>query len=81
MNSTTLKLILINIIYNDIEYIIMKTMSINKTRDLTPFINIYRGMKIIINKNLYPKIRIVMEHLVMSNVFHSQNLVEFNMII
>ncbi len=80
MNSTTLKLILINIIYNDIEYIIMQTMSINKTRDLTPFINIYRGMKIIINKNIFLKIRIVMEHLVMSNVFHSQNLVEFNMI-
>jgi hypothetical protein len=55
-------------------------MSINKTRDLTPFINIYRGMKIIINKNIFLKIRIVMEHLVMSKVFHSQNHTEFNMI-
>lgn len=58
----------------------MQTMLINKGHDLTPFINIYRRMKIIINKNLYPKIGIVMEHLVMSKVFHSQNHTEFNMI-
>jgi hypothetical protein len=42
--------------------------------------NIYRGMKILITKNLYPKIGIVMEHLVMSKAFYSQNHIEFNMI-
>ncbi len=86
MNSTTLKLVLINNIYktnpthNDIQYIIIQTMSINKTHDLTPFINIYRGMKIIITNNLYLKMGIVTECLVMSKVFHSQNHIEFNMI-
>jgi hypothetical protein len=48
-------------ICNDIKCIIRQTMSISKTQCLTPFLKIYKGMKIIITKNLYPKLKIVNE--------------------
>ncbi len=44
---------------NDIKYIIRQTMSRSKTQCLTPFLKVYKGMKIIIIENLYPKLRIV----------------------
>ncbi len=34
-------------------------MSTSKTQCLTPFFKIYKGMKVVIMKNLYPKPRIV----------------------
>jgi hypothetical protein len=34
-------------------------MSTSKTQCLTPFFEIYKGMKVVIMKNLYPKPRIV----------------------
>ncbi len=46
-------------IHNDIKYMIRQTMSISKTQCLTPFLKIYKGMKVIIIKNLYPKLRII----------------------
>jgi hypothetical protein len=50
-------------ICNDIKYIIKQTMSTSKTQCLTPFLKIYRGMRIIITKNLYPKLGIVNENI------------------
>ncbi len=46
-------------IHNDIKYIIRQTMSTNKTQYLTPFLKIYKGLKVIITKKWYPKLRIV----------------------
>jgi hypothetical protein len=46
-------------ICNDIKYIIIQTMSTSKTQCLTPFLKIYKGLKIIITKKLYPKLKIV----------------------
>ncbi len=43
----------------DIYYIIKQIMSRNKTSYLTPFLQIYKKMKAIITKKLYPKLRIV----------------------
>jgi hypothetical protein len=37
-------------IHNDIKYIIRQTMSTNKTQYLTPFLKIFKGLKIIITK-------------------------------
>jgi hypothetical protein len=34
-------------------------MSTSKTQCLTPFFKIYKGMKVVIMKNLYPRPRIV----------------------
>jgi ATP-dependent exoDNAse (exonuclease V) alpha subunit len=34
-------------------------MSTNKTQYLTPFLKIYKGLKVIITKKWYPKLRIV----------------------
>jgi hypothetical protein len=55
-------------------------MPTNKTQSLAPFIKFYKGMKIIIIKNLYPKIRIVNRTLVILKIFHSQNHIGFNII-
>jgi hypothetical protein len=43
-------------IRKDIKYIINWTILTNKTQYLTPFLKIYKGMKVIIMKNLYPKL-------------------------
>ncbi len=45
--------------YIIVTYIIRQTMSTSKTQCLTPFFKVYKGMKIIIIENLYPKFRIV----------------------
>jgi len=34
-------------------------MIINKTQNLAPFLKIYKGMKVIITENTYPKIGIL----------------------
>jgi hypothetical protein len=55
-------------IRKDITYIIRHTLSTNKTQYLTPFFIIYKGMKIIVMKNLYPNLGIVNEiHIFKSN--------------
>jgi len=41
------------------QYIITQIMSTSKTQFLAPFLKIYKGMKIIIMENLYPKLGIV----------------------
>jgi ATP-dependent exoDNAse (exonuclease V) alpha subunit len=46
-------------ICKDIKYIIRQTMFTSKTQCLESFIKIYKGMKIIIIENLYPKLGIV----------------------
>jgi hypothetical protein len=46
-------------IRKDIKYNIRHTLSISKIQYLTPFLKIYKGMKVIITKNLYPNIGIV----------------------
>jgi hypothetical protein len=48
-------------ICNDIKYIIKQIMSTSKTQCLTLFLKIYKGMKIIIIRILYPKFGIVIE--------------------
>ncbi len=48
-----------NPIRTDIQYIIRQTMPTSKTQNLTPFKKNYKGMKVIIIKNLYPKLGIV----------------------
>ncbi len=47
------------LIRNNIQYFIRQTISINKTQNLTPFLKLYKGMKVIIIENLYPKLGIV----------------------
>jgi hypothetical protein len=44
---------------NEIKYIIRQTMSTSKIQCLTPSLKMYKGMKIIIIENLYPKLGIV----------------------
>jgi hypothetical protein len=34
---------------------LLKKMTTNKTQNLAPFLNIYKGMKVIIIENTYPK--------------------------
>jgi hypothetical protein len=46
-------------IQSDIQYLIKQTISTSKIQNLTPFLKLYKGMKIIITENLYPKLRIV----------------------
>jgi hypothetical protein len=46
-------------ICNDIKYIIRQIVSISKTQCLTPPLKVYKGMKIIITKKLYPKLGII----------------------
>jgi hypothetical protein len=46
-------------IQKDIKYIIRQTISISKVQYLAPFLKIYKGMKIIVMENLYPKLRII----------------------
>ncbi len=48
-----------HLIHNDIQYIIKQKKFTYKNSKLSTIINIYKGMKIIITKNLYPKIGIV----------------------
>lgn len=48
-----------NSIYHNIQYTIMQTMTTNKTKNLAPFIKIYKRTKIIFIDNLYLKIGIV----------------------
>ncbi len=46
-------------ILSDIQYFIEQTISTSKTQNLAPFLKLYERMKIIIIKNLYPKLGIV----------------------
>jgi hypothetical protein len=46
-------------IQNDIQYLIKQIVSISKIQILTPFFKLYKGMKVIIIENLYPKLGIV----------------------
>jgi hypothetical protein len=46
---------------NNIQYLIKQTVSISTTQNSTPFLKVYKGMKVIIIENLYPKLRIVNE--------------------
>jgi hypothetical protein len=59
-------------ICNDIKYIIKQTMSISKTQCSTPFLTIYKGMKIIITKNSYPKFEIEMKAPYISKIYPSR---------
>jgi hypothetical protein len=55
-------------------------MPTNKTQNLAPFIKIYKIMKIIIIKNIYPKIEIINGTIGYVQNIHSQNHIGFNMI-
>ncbi len=46
-------------IWNDIQYFIRQIISTSKTQNFAPFLKLYKRMKIIIIKNLYPKLGIV----------------------
>jgi len=46
-------------IQNDIQHLIKQTILVSKTKNLARFLKFYKGMKIIIIKNLYPKLGIV----------------------
>jgi len=46
-------------IQKDIKYTIRQTISTSKVQYLAPFFKIYKGMKIIVTENLYPKLGIV----------------------
>jgi hypothetical protein len=48
-----------NSIWSDIQYFIRQTISTSKTQNLAPFLKLYKIMKVIIIKNLYPKLGIV----------------------
>jgi hypothetical protein len=48
-----------NSIRSDIQYFIRQTISTSKTQNLAPFLKLYKRMKVIIIKNLYPKLGIV----------------------
>ncbi len=47
------------IVRSDIQYLIRQIVSTSKTQNLTPFLKLYKGMKIIITENLYLKLGIV----------------------
>ncbi len=48
-----------NSIWNDKQYFIKQTISASKIQNLASFLKLYKKMKVIIMKNLYPKLGIV----------------------
>jgi hypothetical protein len=61
------------IIRSDIQYLIRQIISTSKTQNLTPFLKLYKGMKVIITENLYLKLGIVKwNHQLHSKNFNQQ---------